>query len=344
MRSFAPSPGWRCRASRGRAWPTSSISTVAPGASSARGRSPTRRRSGARRGCSPGAARSSSERPGPRRWSCRSPAGRGRSARSRSCRLDAFTPPPAWRWPSSSPRGRRWRWKRAAVRAREGGPPGRRARGPPDGAAAGVHGIGIAPAALPQVFGLFGQGERTLDRSEGGLGIGLTLVKRLVEVHAGEVEARSAGWAGERVRRAAAARARAKECGGVAGGEGAGPRVAGGSSSWMTMRTPRRCWRRSCGSLATRSWWRTTAQGALEVAQSFRPDAGLLDIGLPVMDGYELAERLRASPGHADLSLYAVTGYGQDSDRARHQAAGSDDHFVKPVNLDDLHRRHARNA
>jgi CheY-like chemotaxis protein len=75
---------------------------------------------------------------------------------------------------------------------------------------------------------------------------------------------------------------------------------------------------------------------ALELAQSFKPNVALLDIGLPVMDGYELAGRLRAQLGEAALRLIAVTGYGQDSDRARAKQAGFDHHLVKPVTVEAL--------
>ncbi len=72
---------------------------------------------------------------------------------------------------------------------------------------------------------------------------------------------------------------------------------------------------------------------ALELAREFRPEVALLDIGLPVMDGYELAGRLRALPGLSDVRLVAITGYGQDADRARSHQAGFDEHLVKPVEI-----------
>ncbi len=196
------------------------------------------------------------------------------------------------------------------------------------------NGAGIAAEVLPNIFDLFVQSHRTLDRSEGGLGIGLSVVKRLVEMHGGRVEAHSAGI---------------------------------GHGSTFTLRLPTLDdpsaaaeERRTAVPLARRvlivddnvdaaetlamilslegheTLAIASAEEALEQCTRFKPDVILLDIGLPGIDGYELARRLRAQPGSAHLRLIAVTGYGREEDRLRAQRAGFDDHLVKPVDLPSL--------
>ena len=204
-------------------------------------------------------------------------------------------------------------------------------------------GIGIAPEVLPRIFDLFVQERQALDRSQGGLGIGLTIVRSLIERHGGSVSARSDGpGQGQRVHRPPAARQdgpmpapmrcrrRARR-----------PRprrapVPCASSSSTTTRTAPRCWpTRSIGKgYDTRV--AHDAPAALRVAAEFSPDVAFLDIGLPVMDGYELAAHLRELPGLAGLRLIAVTGYGQESDRRRTRDAGFHGHLVKPVDLDAI--------
>jgi signal transduction histidine kinase len=199
-------------------------------------------------------------------------------------------------------------------------------------------GVGIPPEMLPRVFDLFTQVDRTLDRSQGGLGIGLTLVRRLVEMHGGRAEAHSegAGKGSEFVVRlpalAGAVPAPRTDAEGAA--EPAGP--------------PRRILvvddnLDSAHSLATllRLFGNEVLEAhdgaaALEAAGAFRPDVAILDIGLPGMDGYELARRLRRLPGLEHVRLAALTGYGSEQDRRRSRAAGFDDHLVKPVELETL--------
>lgn len=197
-------------------------------------------------------------------------------------------------------------------------------------------GIGIAPDLLPHVFDLFVQNEQSLDRAEGGLGIGLAVVKRLVEMHGGEVEARSPGI-----------------------GAGATflirlPCIARPEDERAEASLPRTPPRRVLivddnVDAATSIAMLLNFQGheaeavhngrdALARVGSFRPDVALLDIGLPEMDGYELARRLRAMPQFSDMRLIAITGYGQAGDRQRASAAGFDDHLVKPVTLAALER------
>ncbi len=202
-------------------------------------------------------------------------------------------------------------------------------------------GVGIDAELLPRIFDLFTQDKQSIDRSEGGLGIGLTLVKALVELHGGVVEARSPGrgqGSEFRVRLPIAAAA-----------DGAPP------SPPPARRTaqipPRRVLvvddnRDSADGLATllslEGHHVTTAHdgpSALEKAHRFLPDIVLLDIGLPGMDGYEVARRMRASPDLKTSRLVAVTGYGGEAERLRSEEAGFYDHLVKPVDalaLQDL--------
>jgi CheY-like chemotaxis protein len=199
-------------------------------------------------------------------------------------------------------------------------------------------GIGIPPELLPKVFDLFVQGARTLARSEGGLGIGLTLVKNLAELHGGTVEARSDGpGAGSEfvVRLPLQAGAPAAA---AAPPAPAPPAPAGrvlvvddnaDAAATLAMFL-------ELGGFAVAV--AHDGPAALAEAAAARPDVVLLDIGLPGMDGYEVARRLRASPGTADTVLVAVTGYDQEHHRRQSRAAGFDLHLVKPVDLDVVER------
>ncbi len=200
-------------------------------------------------------------------------------------------------------------------------------------------GIGMSSELLPRIFDLFVQGNRTLDRSQGGLGIGLSIVKRLVQLHGGEVVAKSLGpehGSTFEIRLPRIARSQ------VASPE-AEPAKA----------TPRRVLvvddnvdaADSLAALLKLQGHETHAvysgQEALERVESFRPDVVLIDIGLPRMNGYDLANRLREA-GHPALRLVAITGYGQVEDRERAHAAGFDDYLVKPVEEPALERALAR--
>jgi signal transduction histidine kinase/DNA-binding response OmpR family regulator len=201
-------------------------------------------------------------------------------------------------------------------------------------------GVGIPGEMLATVFNLFTQAERSLDRSQGGLGIGLTLVRRLVEMHGGTVEARSDGpGKGSEFLVHLPALAEAAEPQPAAGSSealsapGAGSRVlvvddnVDAAESLAILLRLGGCVVRLAHDGPT----------ALEAAQTFRPEIVLLDIGLPGMDGYEVARRLRTCPASADAVLVAVTGYGQAEDRVRSHQAGFDHHLVKPVDLAALH-------
>jgi len=200
-------------------------------------------------------------------------------------------------------------------------------------------GQGLAPDLIERVFELFVQGERSLARQQGGLGIGLTLVKRLAELHNGWAEAASPGPGrgatftvgfpaippGERPR-AAAPRAEA-------------PPVERRSVLVVEDNADAR---ESLALLLRMGGHEVLvaqdgAEG-LRLASSARPDVALVDVGLPDLSGYEMARRLRASPESAQLRLVALTGYGGEQDRRLALEAGFDQHLTKPVELEQLQR------
>jgi two-component system, sensor histidine kinase len=192
-------------------------------------------------------------------------------------------------------------------------------------------GIGIPPELAPRVFDLFVQGDRPLDRSLGGLGIGLTLVRRLAEMHGGSAELKSDG-----------------------DGKGSEfivrlPAIEAPDASTVLPARPKPARsldilivednddaRETLRVLLEMNGHRVHAEPdgerGLEVALSLKPPLMLLDVGLPVMDGYELARRIRAADGWpVRPTLVAITGYGQPADRSRALAAGFDLHLAKPV-------------
>ena len=199
-------------------------------------------------------------------------------------------------------------------------------------------GVGIAPEFLPRVFDLFSQQDSSLARTRGGLGVGLTLVRNLVEMHGGTVEALSDGpGKGSTfvvrlplVERRVASLSRPDG----AAAPGPGRRVLIVDDSADSAETLAILLRRFGHEV------RTAGDGprALELARQEPPDVALLDIGLPNMDGLELARRMRSDLGLTNAYLIALTGYGQDEDRRRSEAAGFDAHLVKPVDLDRLRR------
>jgi CheY-like chemotaxis protein len=198
-------------------------------------------------------------------------------------------------------------------------------------------GLGIDPQLLPHIFDLFTQAERTPDRSEGGLGIGLTLVKRLVELHGGTVEALSDGLGSGAefiVRLPVLTGANTKPVEKMAGRVPvAAP--ADARSLRILIVDDNVDAADSIAMLLGMEGHETravnTARAALLAVPDFRPEVVLLDIGLPEMDGYEVARRLRSQGGQHRMRLVAVTGYGQPADRRRAHAAGFDEHMVKPV-------------
>ncbi|HJT75642.1 MAG TPA: ATP-binding protein, partial [Gemmataceae bacterium] len=196
-------------------------------------------------------------------------------------------------------------------------------------------GMGIPAELLPRVFDLFTQGDRALARSEGGLGIGLTLVRSLVEMHGGRVEAHSEGpGKGSEfvVYLPVLERRRRTRKGG--GREPAADRAPGVPRRVLVVDDNVDAAESVALLLRTRGHEVRTAHdgaAALQAAEAFRPEVVLLDIGLPRMDGYEVARRLRDQVGLHEALLVALTGYGRDEDRRRAEEAGFDAHLVKPA-------------
>jgi PAS domain S-box-containing protein len=200
-------------------------------------------------------------------------------------------------------------------------------------------GIGIAPALRTHVFDLFAQAERTPDRSQGGLGLGLALVKSLVELHGGRVACHSEGLGKGSTFIIQLPRL---------AGDGAAPAV--GPSTTAPQGRARQLDILVVDDNADAAYmlkilleqWghrvriEHDAYRALDSAAHRAPDVALLDIGLPGLDGNALAHRLRSEPGTAATTLVAITGYGQELDRQRTLAAGFDHHLVKPVDTADL--------
>ena len=198
------------------------------------------------------------------------------------------------------------------------------------------NGAGIPPDKLDSIFDMFMQVDRTAERSQGGLGIGLTLVKRLVEMHGGSIEPRSDG-------------------------EGMGsefvvslpilsePRAAARDGSGVAPEPVRRRIlivddnRDSADSLAmlleitnNQTYLAHDGLEALAAIETHRPDVVLLDIGLPKLDGHEVCRRVREQPWGEDIVIIALTGWGQEDDRRRSQEAGFNGHLVKPVDYEKL--------
>ncbi|XXX46314.1 GNAT family N-acetyltransferase [Sorangium sp. So ce119] len=204
-------------------------------------------------------------------------------------------------------------------------------------------GVGISPRLLPQVFDLFTQGDRSLDRADGGLGIGLTIVRRIVELHGGTVRALSEGpGRGSEfvVQLPRAARPVAHATRGAPAG-----RIPERTADRLRVLVvdDNQDSAESMAMLLQRMGHEAHAvfdgPSALDLATQLKPDLVLLDIGMPGMTGHEVARALRGIPGLAGLSLFAMTGYGQEADRRSTQEAGFDEHLVKPISVEVL-RRH----
>ena len=199
-------------------------------------------------------------------------------------------------------------------------------------------GIGISAELLPNIFDLFTQAERSLDRSQGGLGIGLSLVRQLVELHKGTVEAHSIlGKGSEFIVRLPVMPA---------------PLQLPPSPALKNNPANEKCRvlvvddnidaAQSLAMLAEISGHETQVAydgpSALKAALTWQPDVVLLDIGLPGLNGYEVAMRIRQESKRKDIVLVALTGYGQNSDRKKSQDAGFDHHLVKPADFDEVEK------
>ena len=198
-------------------------------------------------------------------------------------------------------------------------------------------GVGIAPAVLPRIFDLFTQAERSLDRSQGGLGIGLALVHRMVEMHQGTVEADSVlGQGSEFVVRLPVVLTPVPQSPSTsletAESTGSSLRVLVVDDIVDTAQTLAMLLEMSGHDLRTAY----TGPNALKAALDYRPNVVLLDIGLPGLNGYEVAKRIRQQPVLHNILLVAMTGYGQETDRQLSRESGFDHHLVKPVDFDKL--------
>ena len=199
-------------------------------------------------------------------------------------------------------------------------------------------GTGIPPDLLPRIFDLFVQGHQKVDRAAGGLGLGLTLVRSLVALHGGEVEAHSEGTG-----RGSTFIVRLPALEGVdVAAPGTMRRAVGavGASRRILLVDDNEDARMLLADIlgAVGHQVRAVGDGPTALAQvvELAPEVAILDIGLPVMDGYELAQKIRAALGDAAPRLIALTGYGQQSDRTRSADAGFDLHLVKPVDVQSL--------
>jgi CheY-like chemotaxis protein len=203
------------------------------------------------------------------------------------------------------------------------------------------NGQGIVPEMLDRIFDMFAQVDRKHTHTGGGLGIGLTLVRRLVEMHAGRVEARSdgAGTGSTFVVRLPLATARAREHPAPAPDARseaparrlrvlvADDNVDAASSLAMMLDL-----------LGHETRVAHNGRKALAVAGEFRPDAMVLDIAMPQLGGHDVARTIRREPWGGDVLLIAASGWGQDGDKQKSEDAGFDHHLVKPVEIDLLDR------
>jgi PAS domain S-box-containing protein len=195
------------------------------------------------------------------------------------------------------------------------------------------NGIGMEPDMLSSAFGLFTQGRQALDRADGGLGVGLTLARRLVTMHGGSVEARSPGPdqgsefivrlpAGAQATKPSAVREEPAQL-----PDGRRLRVLIVDDNQDAATALRLLVEHDGHEVKTA----TDGVAGLALARDYRPDYLLLDIGLPRLSGYEIAASLRADPALKDMTIVAITGYGQVHDRSRTAAVGFDHHLTKPV-------------
>lgn len=202
-------------------------------------------------------------------------------------------------------------------------------------------GCGIDPRMLDRIFGMFVQGRSPLQRAGGGLGVGLALARRIAELHGGSLAARSEGE--NKGSEFTVRMPLAEETAVHAMRQQNAPAVTAAAALRRVLVVDDNADAADSLGLLLKSLGHETrvvhdGHDALEVAAQFRPDIVLLDIGMPGLDGYEVAKRLRALDRDHDVRIIAVTGWGQEADRRKSQEAGFDLHLVKPVNTHDLAR------
>ena len=202
-------------------------------------------------------------------------------------------------------------------------------------------GVGIPPDMLSRVFDLFQQVDRSIDRSQGGLGIGLTLARRLVEMHGGSIEATSAGpgQGSEFVVRLPIVAPPGEDA--KAASDDVAKSTPAGAMRVLVVDDNVDAANSLARLLKLRAhnvWLAHDGPSALEAADRFQPDAVLLDLGLPRINGYEVARRLRQADPENKLLLIAVSGYGSESNRVQASEVGFNHYFVKPLEIDDLLR------
>jgi two-component system CheB/CheR fusion protein len=198
-------------------------------------------------------------------------------------------------------------------------------------------GIGMPSDLIPHVFELFTQGDRSLDRSQGGLGIGLTLVRQITEMHGGSVSATSEGigrGSAFTVRLPLAIRLATKPV------ESRDPPATGAASKRILIIEDNLAVAQTLRLLLKSDRHEValchSGTAALDAARSFLPDVVLLDIGLPGKDGFQVARELRADERLRRSRIIGLSGYAQDADREKGLAAGFDQHLVKPIDFQQL--------
>jgi signal transduction histidine kinase/CheY-like chemotaxis protein len=200
-------------------------------------------------------------------------------------------------------------------------------------------GIGIAHESLESIFAMFAQDERSLERAAGGLGVGLALSRRLVELHGGSVVARSAG-PGRGSEFTIRLPSPALETAAARAGAGRSPADAAKKRHRILLVDDNQDYATSLavvlGTMGNDVHVEHDGASALAAVRDFTPDVAILDIGMPRMNGFELARNLRRTPQTVDTILVAITGYGQPADRQRGSEAGFDAYLVKPVEVEQL--------
>lgn len=201
-------------------------------------------------------------------------------------------------------------------------------------------GLGIPADMLPRIFDMFAQVDRTVKRSQGGLGIGLTLARALMEMHGGSIEARSdgPGRGSEFIVRLPVVQDLSFGSQGRVSGQGQHSAVLPQRRVLVVddNRDAADSLLMLLNFMGTDAYAVYDGTAALEALRIYRPAVVFLDIGMPGMDGHEVARRVRQAPEYRDVTLIAMTGWGQEEDRRRSKESGFDHHLVKPVNADAL--------